>query len=117
MDRTEFFANIMKIDFGVHDAIRARRRTKERNSELKELSEKATQLPPPQRAENSVGLDKMRPKIARHWKPPYNTLEVEQGMESHFKPPLALKERAVLAAPAAVKAGLSKAIAILKGCQ
>lgn len=45
----------------------------------------------------------------------YNTLEVEQGMESHFKPPLALKEHAVLAAPAAVKAGLSKAIAILKG--
>jgi len=36
-------------------------------------------------------------------------------MESHSKPPVALKEHAVLAVPAAATVGLSKATAILKG--
>lgn len=89
MDASEIFAKIFTIGEGIYNAERARRRNKQRSSELKEFSEKVVSA--------SSGVAQTAPggremgKISHEPESPL--ISASEGTETHSKPPLAVMER------------------------
>jgi len=96
MNTSDIFARVFQIGYVIYDAERARRRARQRSSELKETGERAVSMLPSSETSPTSPSKTANPEVLRG-----DATQTSQGPvtpeisseNSHSKPPLMVKER------------------------